>query len=507
MAFGPWLCNRCGSTALDETARIEGGGPTHMRGQRHSPSIKQLPILFKCSIRQKPINIPSPSPLASALYPIPPYLSAPFLIRFKTTSAGFFWLSTFLKMSSTNFRLESFRPWNPFQDKAQPLRGPPGTRRYPSPVSITTTPPSSNNSDHGPKSQEIHSHKPERHPLPARPPTEVCLDGLHSETQTTRRESEGLGQTLSAVSDPEPLNFENISQPQNIVGADEVVSTGFADELHWETEHHFLDFGLDDSRPVDFAGQRSQIVDLGIPTQNGELPNFETIDPAILNDHASAAAEQAQRTMSIAGIATDPEEFPAESIRSQNKVSSLQHRRNSKGMVDTDCQTSKVKKGSGSRQRHTRNASARPKKRSSHCQSISFPTVRAHFSALSVEDRLQFLSWLFEGALTRCSSAPSSAAGASPSSQCDEITDDCDHMSLNTQVVDAEHTSLRKGLPWSVEEDHLLIKLRDKQNLAWPEVVKQFSRKFPGRSEGSMKVHWSTALKKKRRSYPLVLIP
>ncbi|KAI2694603.1 hypothetical protein CBS147333_8670 [Penicillium roqueforti] len=409
-------------------------------------------------------------------------------------------------MSSTNFRLESFRPWNPFQDKAQPLRDPPGTSRYPSPISISTTPPSSNHSDHGPKSQEIHSHKPERHPLPARPPTEVCLDGLHSETQTTRRESEGLGQTLSAVSDPEPLNFENISQPQNIVGADEVVSTNFTDELHWETEHHFLDFGLDDSHPVDFAGQRSQIVDLGIPTQNGELPNFETIDPAILNDHASAVAEQAQRTLSIAGIATHPEEFPAESIRSQNKVSSLQHRRNSKGMVDTGCQTSKIKKGSGSRQRHTRNGSARPKKGSGHRQSISFPTVRAQFSALSVEDRLQFLSWLFEGALTRCSSAPSSAAGASPSSQCDEITDGCDHTSLNTQVVDAEHTSLRKGLPWSVEEDHLLIKLRDKQNLAWPEVVKQFSREFPGRTEGSMKVHWSTALKK-RRSYPIVLIP
>ncbi|KAJ5588022.1 hypothetical protein N7537_010700 [Penicillium hordei] len=45
-------------------------------------------------------------------------------------------------MSSTNFRLESFRPWNTFQDKAQPLRDPPGTSRYPSPISISTTPPS-----------------------------------------------------------------------------------------------------------------------------------------------------------------------------------------------------------------------------------------------------------------------------------------------------------------------------------------------------------------------------
>ncbi|KAF3010383.1 hypothetical protein E8E15_000801 [Penicillium rubens] len=115
-----------------------------------------------------------------------------------------------------------------------------------------------------------------------------------------------------SVSDPEPLNFENVSQPQNIVGADEVVSTSFADEMHWETERQFLEFGLDESDPVDLAGQHSQSVDLGIPTQNGELPNFETIDPAILNGHASPVVEQAQRTMSIAGITTHPEECPAE---------------------------------------------------------------------------------------------------------------------------------------------------------------------------------------------------
>ncbi|KAJ6118842.1 hypothetical protein N7471_013462 [Penicillium samsonianum] len=492
--------------ALDETTRIEGGGPNPLRRQRQPSSIKELAILLESSIRQKPFNTPSPFPLAPALYPKPPYLTAPFLFRFKTTSAGFFWLSTFLNMSSTNFRLESFRPWNPFQDKAQPLRDPPGTCRYPSPVSITTTPPSSNSSDYGSKSQKVHSHKPERHPLPARPPTEVCLDGLDSEAPPTRRESEGLCQTLSAVSDPEPLNFENILQPQSIVGADDVAFTSFADDIHWETEHQFLDLGLDDSDPVDFARQHPQSVDLRIPTQNGELLNFETVDPAILNDHASPVAGRAQTTMSIAGIATHPEECPAESIRSQNKVSSLQRRRNSKGMVDSECQASKIKKGSRTRERHTRIGSTRSKKSSGHRQSISFTTVRAQFSALSVEDRLQFLSWLFEGALTHCASAPLSAAVASPSNQCDGRTDDRGHTSLNTEVTDAQHASSRKGLKWSVDEDHLLMKLRDEQNLAWSEVVKQFSREFPGRSKGSIKVYYSTTLKKRRPSFPIVLI-
>ncbi|KAJ6157214.1 hypothetical protein N7497_006099 [Penicillium chrysogenum] len=405
-------------------------------------------------------------------------------------------------MSSTNFRLESFRPWNPFQDKAQPLRNPPGTCRYPSPVSITTTPPSSNFSDYGLKSQKIHSHKPERHPLPARPPTEVCLDGLHSEAQPTRRESEGLGQTLSAVSDPEPLNFENILQPQSIVAADDFVSTSFTDDMYWEKEHQFFDLGLDDPDPVGFAGQHPQSVDLGALARTGEPPNIETIDPAILNDHDSPIAEQVQTTTSITDTAADPKECPAKSTRSLNKASTLQRKRqNSKGTLDADRQPKRTKR-SGITKRHTGISSDRSNKSSGHAQSTSFPTVRAQFSALSVEDRLQFLSWLFQGVLSHCGSTPPSAdAHSAPgciSSQCDDINDNCDQTSLNTQVIDAQHTSSRKGLSWSVEEDRLLIKLRDKQNLAWSEVVKQFSQEFPGRSEGSIQVYWSTTLKKKR---------
>ncbi|KAJ5771441.1 uncharacterized protein N7511_003492 [Penicillium nucicola] len=410
-------------------------------------------------------------------------------------------------MSNTNFRLESFRPWNPFQDKAQPLRNPPGTCRYPSPVSITTSPPSSKSSDYDSKNQKIHSHKPERHPLPARPPTEVCLDGLHSEAQTTRRESKGLDQTSPVLIDPEPVNFENISQPQNIFGADDLASTRFADDIHWEKEHHLLDMESGNWDSVNFVGQNPPTVDLGIPTQHGETPNIQTIDPAILNDHASPVVEPTQTTTRITGIATNPDECPAKSIRSQSKVSFFERRqRNSEGMVDTDCQPSISKKSSGTRKRHTRIGSSRPKKSSVHRPSLSFPTVRAQFTALSVEDRLQFLSWLFEGALTHCASTPSNTATASSSSQCDDISDDYSHTSLNIEAVDAPHTSSRKGLRWSPEEDRLLMKLRDEQNLAWSEVVKRFSREFPGRSEGSIKVYWSTTMKKRRPSFPIVLI-
>ncbi|KAJ5384211.1 hypothetical protein N7517_002122 [Penicillium concentricum] len=112
--------------------------------------------------------------------------------------------------------------------------------------------------------------------------------------------------------------------------------------------------------------------------------------------------------------------------------------------MDSECQASKIKKGSGTRERYTRISSTRSKKSSGY-----------------LEDRLQFLSWLFKGALTHCASAPLSAAVASPSNKCDGRTGDRGHTSLNTEVTDAQHAFSRKGLKWSVEEDHLLMKLRD----------------------------------------------
>jgi hypothetical protein len=63
-------------------------------------------------------------------------------------------------MSNASFRLESFRPWNPFQDKAQSLRDSLDICRYPSPVSMTATAPLSNPIDPVSKSQKSHSYKP-----------------------------------------------------------------------------------------------------------------------------------------------------------------------------------------------------------------------------------------------------------------------------------------------------------------------------------------------------------
>ncbi|KAJ6103444.1 hypothetical protein N7486_005871 [Penicillium sp. IBT 16267x] len=108
-------------------------------------------------------------------------------------------------MSADSFRLESFRPWNPFQDKAQSLRDSLDICRYPSPVSITATSSPSNARNSASENPNAPSHKSEQHPLPPRPPMEVCLNDSPLETNTQHRPSEG----------DQPFGFDDILQLQD----------------------------------------------------------------------------------------------------------------------------------------------------------------------------------------------------------------------------------------------------------------------------------------------------
>lgn len=398
-------------------------------------------------------------------------------------------------MSSGNFRLESFRPWNPFQDKAQSLRGSPGICRYPIPTSITTTL-FSPASDQGAKGQDNRSHNSERHPLPARPPTEVCLNG-HPEAQTARQEE--LDQTTSLSNGSNELNSADDLQAQYISGADEVYPTSFEEIISPGDGHQVYGLGLEDSEPVVLAGQHAEAVDSGNLDETRQISITATIDPEILNHYDSPDAGHAIATECIAGSAVGPDENPEEPSRIRSKASpSQRRRRNPKRQMSEKCQSSKTTKSSIAAKRQTKKSSGRHRMG-------SFLAVRSQFENLSVEDRLQFLSWLFEGALSHCVSTP---LGADPdsSSSCIskpgiEVTYDCGSMSSNTELAEAQYTpSTRKGLSWSLGERQLLVKLREQQNLGWPEVVQRFSEKFPGRSKGSIQVYWCTTLKHHRQS-------
>ncbi|KAJ5098837.1 hypothetical protein N7532_005838 [Penicillium argentinense] len=408
-------------------------------------------------------------------------------------------------MSSASFRLESFRPWNPFRDKAQPVRDSPDIYRYPSPVSITTTPSHSDSSDSASKSQKNHSHKPERHPLPARPPVEVCLDGgPHSDPQTSRREPAELGRTASADIYRGNFDSDEILQSEGLSAAEDVDSAMISADIRLGAEHQSLGVESGDLEPAAIPGQHPQARDSGNQTQTGSVPGNEAIVPAILNDHDFPDAEQIQATEDITGITTRPNQRSSNCTRSLSKDSTLQRRRrNAKGTVDLDRQSSKIRKPAGAGNTNTTRGSGRSNKGPRRRKSVLFPDVRAQFLALPVEDRLQFLSWLFEGALPHCTSTRANTDVASMSrcisSQDADISNDCDQ-SLNTDLVDEQHPHTRKGLPFSMEESRLLVDLREEQRLSWSEATRRFGQKFPGRSKGSIQVYWSTTLKKQRQS-------
>ncbi|KAL3482931.1 hypothetical protein BJX62DRAFT_231334 [Aspergillus germanicus] len=87
------------------------------------------------------------------------------------------------------------------------------------------------------------------------------------------------------------------------------------------------------------------------------------------------------------------------------------------------------------------------------------------FTSLTLNDRLQFLSWLFEAsealkARESCCSRPR-----------------------------PEINQSRSGMPWSTEEVDLLVKLRKDEGRSWSDITRVFSKQYPGRSQGAIQVY------------------
>ncbi|KAJ5117870.1 uncharacterized protein N7443_001776 [Penicillium atrosanguineum] len=91
----------------------------------------------------------------------------------------------------------------------------------------------------------------------------------------------------------------------------------------------------------------------------------------------------------------------------------------------------------------------------------------------------QFLSWLFEGALSHCAPVPSekgASASRYNSKHEKDVAPTLSYSSTSGETDDVEYTRpSRTGLSW------------EKQKLAWSEVTKRFVRKFT-RTKGSLQV-------------------
>ncbi|EGC40658.1 conserved hypothetical protein [Histoplasma capsulatum var. duboisii H88] len=357
-------------------------------------------------------------------------------------------------MSRDSFRLESFRPWNPFQDKSQPLRD----------------------------SLDI---------------LETCLnDSLPQEINT---------QLLPVVEDQEScfnlgveaLDFEDILQLQDLSSSGDEDHPMICDNLGPESAHR-LGFESGDPRLACTTSQHSHVGNAGSSSLASECCDA-TIDPAILDDYHFRDTEQTLARKEASDV-VDP------SRSSDKTICGHSMRPNSQRATKPGLQQSKISKVSvvvDNRHLNRTDRSTRAK----GPVNMSFSIHRDQFSSLPVEERLQFLSWLFDGALSQCLHVPSRSNDASVSKGIEReggiTTSSTEQSSKGTKAIHGKPTySSRKGLTWSAEENRLLVQLREEESPAWLEVIKRFDRRFSWRGKGSIQVHWSTTLKKQRLLLP-----
>ncbi|QVM09772.1 hypothetical protein D8B26_004431 [Coccidioides posadasii str. Silveira] len=122
----------------------------------------------------------------------------------------------------------------------------------------------------------------------------------------------------------------------------------------------------------------------------------------------------------------------------------------------------------------------------------SFTTLRPHFLSLRLDERPQFLSWLFEGALASCT--PDSDEGAPSAIRKDSRAE--------TEETRAKRGDGKKGhgdkrWRWSAEEDARLRDMMEGRR-SWSEIEKC----FPERTESALRQRQSKLQKDRRRICP-----
>ncbi|KAJ5808888.1 hypothetical protein N7474_010157 [Penicillium riverlandense] len=343
-------------------------------------------------------------------------------------------------MTSAKFALDTFRPWIQSTPDCT-VFDPVDLCRYPSPISIAETPISSFSG----RGIALGKYEQERlrHPLPSRPPVDVCVN--------------------SSLPDSTPTAVvEVLSESPSAVAGARYPSTGITDEnLQAQCEEHAT-----------------------------------SIDPSML--HLGFIAD-CTRTPT-----NDDVTFTG--CRPLDEIASLGHDGPESNIMPTNALTvSKIrdqlssKKPAGCSKRPRKKASPQRKKASS-------TTLQSQFSASPPDEKLQFLSWLFEAATSRCRlDHQTQGVTTPPTARSPEL--DVSSAPLHeqngaafpyTETHPDSHSLTRKGKTWTAEEKNLLVRLKEELGLPWKKVAREFSEQFPGRSKGSIEVYYCTTLKRER---------
>ncbi|KAL4954946.1 hypothetical protein BDW69DRAFT_130917 [Aspergillus filifer] len=386
--------------------------------------------------------------------------------------------------------------------------------------------------------------KPPRHGLPARPPVEVCV----STKAGSRRPSPSSSQCQSwDTTAPQPHTYSETPQhdknPINLVphlqDVDMISRCELQDNTGTPTKPPSLNqgdsgeaslsspsvSGSDDSleeffrlpdaqedTPIDpamlahYGSWENVNLQPSVPEVADSLIDFGTIcsypdPPPVFHSPSGYYQDSSKRTSGQNGspqTSDRPYIHDGQQLRlSQQRTSpDTSHANDAREnhLVFGETRSPKRKRQQSDRQTRKRSRACS----TSPCKDDSFTAIRSHFVSLPLDDRLQFLSWLFEGALQHCMSDLSPIVckdGDARATNCSSPQDKTQQRSIIRREA---RKGSRRGMPWSTEEGTLLLKLRKDEKRPWAEVTRLFSEEYPGRTQGAIQVFWSTTLSKKK---------
>ncbi|KAL5333657.1 hypothetical protein BJX70DRAFT_392006 [Aspergillus crustosus] len=396
------------------------------------------------------------------------------------------------------FHINNFKPWalshqKPFlQHKSS---NPCSTR--------TQNPPRPKDCHDSPRS----TLPPPKHHLPARPPAEVCVSS--NATPKPDRNPNDLAPHIKEADTISRSYFQDSTgtptEPPSLFRRDSAEAglsspsvSGSDDSL----EEFFKLSDAQDNPPIDPAiladhGLWEDVnLQLSVPEVAGSFIDSGTIcsypdPPPVLHSPPGYYQVSSKRTSGHPYIHDGQQLRPSQQGTSPDASYANDARGNHH--VCGDSQSLKRKT-----QQPVKRVRKRPRARSmTPSRDDSFTAVRSYFVSLPLNDRLQFLSWLFEGALQNCMSDFSPTVCEDREARATSCLSPQDETQQSLIVCREARGSSRRGMPWSAEEEGLLLKLRKDEERPWAEVTRLFSEEYPGRTRGAIQVYWSTTLSKK----------
>ncbi|KAJ5569277.1 hypothetical protein N7450_011763 [Penicillium hetheringtonii] len=372
-------------------------------------------------------------------------------------------------MSNEIFRVGFSRPWKPVENPSRLRQGCLPPRRYPSPVSLDATPSPSNSKDLVFNSQVTCAPKHDRHPLPARPPIEVCVDGSSQSVEQATRQPDSVDRMSPINQNSGDLGFEDLFDYESALGSEQIddILSNSCESLDQPTNVEICDqtfFCRPDPMPQSMSFS---------PTSSsgpGDSSSDQTVDPSLLAVHELRDCEREHTPKITRACPASAEVYrKSESLSSEDDASCRDRQQNSPKVRTPSRRSSRIQKVSVVIDNRHRNRGGKSI-RGPDLQKDSLSTMLAQFSAFTAEERLQFLSWLFENALTRCLPRTEEIPGPLPNQ---------DVSSPRTKRAPSGPCSSRKQQRYSAEEDRLLIQLKS-EGLVWQEVIRRFDEYFPG---------------------------